>query len=63
MNLKYMEQVSAVKDTGRRGAPLMGCDCVQCFGYCDVDADQYMRELAESREQRARAGRSAEKPI
>ena len=31
-------------DKGRRGNPLPGCDCVQCFGYCMVNqlvADQY----------------------
>jgi hypothetical protein len=21
-------------DNGRRGNPRLGCDCVQCFGYC-----------------------------
>lgn len=25
---------SAVFDSGRRGNPKSGCDCVQCFGYC-----------------------------
>lgn len=33
---------SAVTDNGRRGAPLAGCDCLQCFGYCMID-----REVAE----------------
>ena len=36
---------TAVYDTGRRGAPLLGCDCVQCFGYCIVDHDMRSREL------------------
>ena len=26
-----------MQDNGRRGEPLIGCDCVQCFGYCLVD--------------------------
>lgn len=34
---------SAVFDTGRRGNPKPGCDCVQCFGYCQVDRDEAMR--------------------
>ena len=37
---------TAVYDNGRRGAPLLGCDCVQCFGYCIVDHDMRTRELA-----------------
>lgn len=32
----------AILDNGRRGDPLPGCDCVQCFGMCMVD-----REVAE----------------
>lgn len=35
--------ISDVRDNGRRGAPLRGCDCTQCFGYCNVD-----RELAKN---------------
>lgn len=31
---KEHEQVSQVFDNGRRGVPLVGCDCVVCFGYC-----------------------------
>jgi len=30
---------TAVYDRGRRGNPLPGCDCVQCFGYCMIDGD------------------------
>ena len=37
------ELSSAVVDTGRRGEPKPGCDCVQCFGYCMVDAEQALR--------------------
>lgn len=40
---KISELTSAVVDTGRRGEPKPGCDCVQCFGYCLVDADQAAR--------------------
>ena len=36
---------SAVFDKGRRGNPLPGCDCVQCFGYCMIDGDEQMRNL------------------
>lgn len=31
---------TAVYDKGRRGNPLPGCDCVQCFGYCLVAGDE-----------------------
>lgn len=37
---------STVMDNGRRGEPRMGCDCVQCFGYCMVDTDQALRDAA-----------------
>ncbi len=30
---------TAVFDKRRRGNPLPGCDCVQCFGYCFIDGD------------------------
>jgi hypothetical protein len=36
--------ITAVFDKGRRGNPLLGCDCVQCFGYCLIDGDQAARE-------------------
>lgn len=39
---------SAVYDNGRRGEPLIGCDCMQCFGYCMIDAGERQRELAMS---------------
>jgi hypothetical protein len=35
---------SVVKDTGRRGTPKRGCDCMECFGYCIVQADAAVRE-------------------
>lgn len=41
---------SAVFDNGRRGEPLIGCDCVQCFGYCLVDPEIAMRERATREE-------------
>lgn len=40
------ELSSAVHDNGRRGEPKAGCDCMQCFGYCIVDADQAVRDQA-----------------
>jgi len=35
-------------DRGRRGEPMLGCDCVQCFGYCMVDYAVARRELPEN---------------
>ena len=35
---------SVVFDKGRRGNPLPGCDCVQCFGYCFIDGDKADRD-------------------
>ena len=37
---------TAVYDKGRRGNPLPGCDCVQCFGYCMINGDEAMRQRA-----------------
>lgn len=37
---------STVRDNGRRGAPRSGCDCMQCFGHCVVNADQAVRDQA-----------------
>lgn len=34
------QRASAVFDNGRRGEPLLGCDCVQCFGYCMLTGDR-----------------------
>ena len=36
-----------VFDRGRRGEPSLGCDCMQCFGYCMVDHDVARRELPD----------------
>ena len=44
MNNDPQERPStAVFDKGRRGNPLNGCDCVQCFGYCMVNGDEAVR--------------------
>lgn len=31
-------------DNRRRGNPKNGCDCVQCFGYCIVEAEVALRQ-------------------
>ena len=38
---------SEVYDRGRRGEPLLGCDCFQCFGYCLIDREIVRREVVE----------------
>lgn len=43
---------STVQDNGRRGEPRAGCDCMQCFGYCMVDADQAVRQRALANDHR-----------
>ena len=52
---KEHEQVSQVFDCGRRGAPLAGCDCEQCFGYCFgfADLEALARTLRLGREFKA----------
>lgn len=40
------ELASSVQDNGRRGAPRSGCDCMQCFGYCQIDEDVALRGRA-----------------
>jgi len=47
-----------MRDNGRRGMPLMGCDCIQCFGYCIVDQDAAYREGSIARERKADQGLS-----
>jgi len=54
MKLKDLED-SVVQDNGRRGNPLPGCDCEQCFGYCMIDGEERERALQSAREQRMRA--------
>lgn len=46
-SLSIKDLTSSVVDNGRRGEPKLGCDCVQCFGYCLVDADKAAREGSE----------------
>ena len=40
---------TSVYDNGRRGLPRAGCDCVQCFGYCQVDSDAALRSQLGAR--------------
>jgi len=35
--MEAKKPATAVFDKGRRGNPLPGCDCVQCFGYCMIN--------------------------
>ena len=45
MDNPSIEQLtSMVSDNGRRGAPKIGCDCVQCFGYCLYDNALALRQ-------------------
>ncbi len=44
--MKQREQDdSEVFDTGRRGEPLPGCDCFQCFGYCMINREAERRDM------------------
>ena len=45
---------TAVFDNGRRGNPLIGCDCAQCFGYCMIDGDDRERILRAHAEESQR---------
>jgi hypothetical protein len=45
---KFKDVLSEVQDNGNRGKPRPGCDCMQCFGYCLIDADKYARDKAAS---------------
>ncbi len=38
-----------LRDNGRRGEPLPGCDCVRCFGYCMVNKDEAKRATFDKR--------------
>jgi hypothetical protein len=51
-SLSIKELASAVVDNGRRGAPLNGCDCLQCFGYCMIDREVAQRALIQTRNMR-----------
>jgi len=46
---------TSVYDNGRRGSPKPGCDCVQCFGYCIVDAEAAARQLFARSDERKTA--------
>lgn len=35
--METKKPATVVFDKGRRGNPLPGCDCVQCFGYCMIN--------------------------
>jgi hypothetical protein len=48
-SIQIVNLSSRVKDTGRRGNPKTGCDCVACFGYCQVDSELAVRERAIKR--------------
>ena len=37
--------VTEVFDRRRRGGPLLGCDCMHCFGYCMINRDSERREM------------------
>ena len=50
--------MDGLRDTGRRGAPLPGCDCVVCFGYCAPDPEKAARDRRALRQVRP-AGTSA----
>lgn len=45
------ELATTVYDNGRRGNPLPGCDCIQCFGYCKYDQDAVTRARAKGYEE------------
>lgn len=46
--------IAEVTDNGRRGNPLSGCDCVQCFGRCLVDPELRYREGLRRADERSR---------
>jgi len=53
MSSSYAE----VPDNRRRGAPIPGCDCMQCFGRCMVDPDVALREGLRRFDEGQRAAR------
>ena len=61
---KLPEKNSAeVYDNGRRGEPLPGCDCVQCFGRCLVNPEIRYRETLRRADERGRAAQGTTAPI
>jgi hypothetical protein len=61
-SLSISELSSAVSDNGRRGEPRSGCDCMQCFGYCIINADEAFR-LQSERQSRYRTARPEGEPL
>jgi hypothetical protein len=55
MALPNEKPASAVYDKGRRGEPLPGCDCVQCFGYCMVNGDEAERARFANQDHNSRS--------
>lgn len=51
------DRESGTFDTGRRGEPRPGCDCVRCFGYCLVDRDEQARAVLIALEEARKAKR------
>lgn len=44
---KPAKPATEIFDRGRRGEPMLGCDCMQCFGYCLTDHDVARRNLPD----------------
>lgn len=47
-NNSIEELATSVYDNGRRGNPMPGCDCIQCFGYCKYDRDAVERNRQQA---------------
>ena len=45
---KIKDYTSTITDNGRCGELLPGCDCMRCFGYCMIDAEQRQRDLMDA---------------
>lgn len=56
LTIKGHVNSTSVYDRGRRGMPLPGCDCVQCFGYCIINNDDLVRARALGAEFRRKEG-------
>lgn len=57
------KNAAEVYDNGRRGEPLSGCDCMQCFGRCLVNPEIRYRETLRRADERGRAAQDATAPI
>jgi hypothetical protein len=42
-------RATVVIDNRRRGEPKIGCDCVQCFGYCMINGQEQARQQFKPR--------------